>query len=87
MTEHYDKVNQRQLEIEAEKWGGTVTMIESTQGRVDTWYNSGRRVRKYHRDFDEHKKGDVIVLEKGMSLSEKIDEMGRPKDGFTTHYK
>ena len=87
MTEHYDKVNQRQLEIEAEKWGKTVAMIESTQGRIDTMYNSGRHVRTYHRDFEEHKEGDVIVLEKGMSLSEMVDEMVRPKDGFTTHYK
>jgi len=87
MTEHYAKVNQRQLEIEAEKWGETVIMIEAAKGRTDTWCNSGLRVRVYHRDFDEHKKGDVIVLEKGMSLSEMVEEMDRPKDGFTTHYK
>jgi len=35
MTEHYAKVNQRQLEIEAEKWGETVTMIEAAKGRTE----------------------------------------------------
>ena len=87
MTEYKEEVIQRAMEIEAEAWGSIVKSIEARQGRIDTSYNSGKIVREYHRDFEEHKKGDVIVLEEASQLSDMVNEMTRPQDGFSSHYK
>jgi hypothetical protein len=74
MTEYTEVVATMRQRHHAEQWGAQVSYVLAQDGYVETALNSGQVKRIYHRDYDEHKAGDEIILEEGMTLDRLVIE-------------
>ena len=74
MTEYTELVESIRHKQVAEQWGAQASYVLAQNGYVETALNNGEVKRVYHRDYGEHKAGDELILEQGMSLERLVIE-------------
>ena len=70
-TEAVDQVRRREAVLD---WSQQVEYILAVNGYIETVINDGSITRKYHRDVDDHKAGDVVVIQEAKSIDELLNE-------------
>ena len=72
-----NKRTQQRVEAEAKKWASGIRYLLAENGYIKTKYNSGKVVIEYHRDFEDHRAGDIIIESKGNSMKTIISNWER----------
>ena len=81
MTQYREIVEKKRVqqknEADAKKWAKGIKFLLAENGYIKTKYNSGKVVIVYHRDFENHKAGDIIIESEGNSLKTIISNWDR----------
>lgn len=74
MTQYTEAVEQARRREAVLDWAQQVEYILAVNGYIETVINDGSITRKYHRDVDGYKTGDVVVIQEAKSIDELLNE-------------
>ena len=74
MTQYAEVVEQARRQEAVLDWARQVEYILAVNGYIETALNDGSIKRKYHREVDGHKVGDIVIIEEAKSIDELVKD-------------